>query len=33
VRSPAEAARIAGREGKLVFLLHVSGNFEDTGLT
>jgi hypothetical protein len=33
VRSPAEAARVAAREQKLTFLLHVSGNFDDPGLT
>jgi hypothetical protein len=33
VRSPAEAARIADQERKLTFLLHVSGNFDDPGLT
>ena len=33
VRSPAEAARIAAQEQKLTFLLHVSGNFDDPGLT
>jgi hypothetical protein len=32
-KSPAEAAGRAGREGKLVFLIHVSGNFEDPGFT
>jgi hypothetical protein len=32
-RSPAEAAGVASREGKLVFLIHVSGNFEDPGFT
>ena len=32
-RSPAEAARIAAQEQKLTFLLHVSGNFDDPGLT
>ncbi len=32
-RSPAEAADLASREGKLVFLIHVSGNFEDPGFT
>jgi hypothetical protein len=33
VSTPAEAARLAGREGKLLFLLHVSGHFEDPGFT
>jgi hypothetical protein len=33
VRSPAEAARVAAGEQKLTFLLHVSGNFDDPGLT
>ncbi len=32
-RSPAEAADLASRDGKLVFLIHVSGNFEDPGFT
>jgi hypothetical protein len=32
-KSPAEAADKASREGKLVFLIHVSGNFEDPGFT
>jgi hypothetical protein len=32
-RSPAEAAETARREGKLVFLIHVSGNFENPGFT
>ncbi len=32
-KSPAEAAGEASREGKLVFLIHVSGNFEDPGFT
>ena len=31
--SPAEAARWAKREEKLVFVLHVSGNFEDPDFT
>src|SRR5262249_55505321 len=31
--TPAEAARRAGRHGKLLFLLHVSGHFEDPGFT
>jgi hypothetical protein len=33
VCTPAEAARQARDKNKLVFLLHVSGNFEDPGLT
>jgi hypothetical protein len=33
VDSPAEAAKIAKKEGKLVFVLHVSGNFEDPRFT
>ncbi len=33
VRNPAEAARIAAQEQKLTFLLHVSGSFDDAGLT
>lgn len=32
-RTPAEAAGRAGREGKLLFLLHVSGNFEEARFT
>lgn len=32
-KSPAEASERAAREGKLVFLIHVSGNFEDPGFT
>jgi hypothetical protein len=32
-KSPAEAAAQARRDGKLVFLIHVSGNFEDPGFT
>lgn len=31
--TPKEAARLAAKEGKLVFLLHVSGNFENPGFT
>ena len=31
--SPAEAAKQAKKEGKLVFVLHVSGNFEDPRFT
>jgi hypothetical protein len=33
VRNPQAAARLAGAEGKLTFLLHVSGNFEDDRFT
>ena len=33
VRNPAEAARLAAQEQKLTFVLHVSGNFDDAGLT
>jgi hypothetical protein len=32
-RNPAEAARLAAAEGKLTFLLHVSGNFEEARFT
>lgn len=32
-KDPAEAFRIAGENKKLVFLLHVSGNFEDARFT
>ena len=32
-KSPALAAKKARAEGKLVFLIHVSGNFEDPGFT
>jgi len=33
VDSPKEAAAIAKKEQKLVFVLHVSGNFEDPRFT
>jgi hypothetical protein len=33
VESPKEAAAIAKKEQKLVLVLHVSGHFEDPGLT
>jgi hypothetical protein len=33
VSSPSEAARQAKKEEKLVFILHVSGHFEDPNLT
>jgi hypothetical protein len=32
-RPPAEAARLAGSAGKLTFLLHLSGDFEDPDFT
>ena len=32
-KSPAEAAEKARQDGKLVFLIHVSGNFESPGFT
>jgi hypothetical protein len=31
--TPKEAAALAKKEGKLVFVLHVSGNFEDPRFT
>ena len=31
--TPQEAAKKAAKEQKLVFVLHVSGEFEDPGLT
>jgi hypothetical protein len=31
--SPQQAARRAAEEGKVLFILHVSGNFEDPGFT
>jgi len=31
--TPREAAALAKKEGKLVFVLHVSGNFEDPQFT
>jgi hypothetical protein len=31
--SPTEAARLAREQEKLVFVLHVSGHFEDPGIT
>jgi len=31
--TPADAAKIAKKEGKLVFVLHVSGHFEDPRFT
>ena len=33
VGTPSEAARRALKEEKLVFVLHVSGHFEDPGIT
>jgi hypothetical protein len=33
VDNPAAAARTAARENKLLYVLHVSGNFEDPGFT
>jgi hypothetical protein len=33
VDSPKEAAHLAKKDGKLVFVLHVSGNFEDPRFT
>ena len=33
VDSPKEAAGLAGKQEKLVMVLHVSGHFEDPGLT
>jgi hypothetical protein len=33
VKTPREAARLADQQDKLVFLLHVSGNFEDAQFT
>jgi hypothetical protein len=32
-KSPGAASEQARRDGKLVFLIHVSGNFEDPGFT
>ena len=32
-KNPSDAARIAQKEEKLVFVLHISGQFEDPGLT
>lgn len=31
--SPAEAAKFAKKEGKLVMVLHISGHFDDPALT
>jgi hypothetical protein len=33
VDTPSEAARLAKKAGKLVLILHVSGNFEDPNFT
>jgi hypothetical protein len=33
VETPSEAASLAKKEQKLVFVLHVSGNFEDPRFT
>jgi hypothetical protein len=33
VKDPQDAFRLAGEEKKIVFLLHLSGNFEDANLT
>lgn len=33
VDSPKEAAKLAEKDQKLVFVLHVSGHFEDPGVT
>jgi hypothetical protein len=33
VNTPSEAAQQAKKEEKLVFVLHVSGQFEDPGIT
>jgi hypothetical protein len=31
--SPVDAAKAAKKDGKLVMVLHISGHFEDPGLT
>ena len=31
--TPTEAAKAAKKDGKLVMVLHISGHFEDPGLT
>ncbi|MCE9533020.1 MAG: hypothetical protein K8T89_18130 [Planctomycetes bacterium] len=31
--TPVEAAKVAKKDGKLVMVLHISGHFEDPGLT
>jgi hypothetical protein len=33
VDTPSEAARLAKKQEKLVFVLHVSGHFEDPSIT
>ena len=33
VDSPVEAAKLAKKDGRLVMVLHISGHFEDPGLT
>jgi hypothetical protein len=33
VDTPREAAQLAKKDGRLVFVLHVSGNFEDPRFT
>ena len=33
VRNPTEANRLAQHTGKLTFILHVAGNFEESGFT
>ena len=33
VRNPTEANRLAQRTGRLTFILHVAGNFEECGFT
>ena len=33
VNTPSEAAKEAKKQEKLVFVLHVSGQFEDPGIT
>jgi hypothetical protein len=33
VKNPPDAFRQARLEGKLVFMIHLSGNFEDRGFT
>lgn len=33
VENPSEAARLAKKQEKLVFVLHISGIFEDPGCT
>lgn len=33
IQNPAEAFRLAGEQKKMVFMIHLSGNFEDRGFT